>query len=55
MKELLSHGRLAYCTSLFITNAVRREAVPGHLLAPFALSQGFGGDTVAAILRIYRL
>ena len=23
---------------------------PGHLLVPFALSQGFGGDT-AAILR----
>lgn len=24
---------------------------PGHLPAPFALSQGFGGDTAAAILR----
>ncbi len=23
---------------------------PGHLPAPFALSQGFGGDTAAAIL-----
>jgi len=27
------------------------DGSPGHLPAPFALSQGFGGDTAAAILR----
>ena len=54
MQELSSHGRLAYYILLCITNAVRSEVLPGHVPAPFALSQGFGGDTVAAILRIYR-
>ena len=35
-------------------NAVRSEVLLGHLPGPFALSQGFGGDTVAAILGIYK-
>ena len=55
MKELPSHGRLANCILHCIINAVRSEVLPGHLPAPFALSQGFGGDTVAAILAIYRI
>lgn len=53
MEKLPSHGRLAYGISSYITNAVRGEALSGHLPAPLALSQGFGGDTVAAILWIY--
>lgn len=53
MKELPSHGMLAYCVLLLYNNCCRGGVLPGHLPAPFALSQGFGGDTVAAIVRIY--
>ena len=53
MKKLPSHGRLAYGILPYKTGTVRGGALLGHLPAPLALSQGFGGDTVAAILWIY--